>query len=161
MTRFLLLAPALAAALVACTQSAPAPSTDLTADFDISGTYVGRVVSDNGHSTLLDADVREQNLNVTVRVKLRDTGETYLLTGTRSVFAFSPVQVDTATELGSGSPCEGGFTERLILRASFQRIAPNNVSTARGYLTHLRCNASEGFYLPDSTRSGFIELSRR
>lgn len=161
MIRSLLLAPALAAALVACTQSAPAPSTDPTADFNISGTYVGRIVGDNGRSVLLDAEVREQDLNVTVRAKRRDTGEAYLLTGTRSVFASSPVQVDAVAELGSGSPCEGGFTDRLILRALFQKVPPGNVPAARGSLIHLKCNASERFYFPDYAQSGFLELSLR
>lgn len=161
MTRLLPLAPALTAALVACTQPVATPPTDAAADYDISGTYVGRIVGDSGRSMLLDAEVREQTLNVTVRAKLRDTGETYVLTGTRSVFASSPVQVDAVAELGSGSVCEGGFTDRLILRAQFQKMPPTNVSTARGSLVHLKCNAGERFYFPDYAQSGFLELSLR
>jgi hypothetical protein len=131
------------------------------ANIDISGDYVGRIVGSDGKSALLDVTVVEQDLRVTGTVKSRDTGETFNLVGTRSVYDASPVTADMTSDLGSGSVCEGGFVNKYIVRAYFVRGSRSSGAGATGSITHLVCNATTKYYDYVPFNSGNLELARK
>ncbi|UQN06963.1 hypothetical protein [Deinococcus sp. QL22] len=131
------------------------------ANIDISGEYVGRIVGSDGKSALLDVTVAEKDLRVTGTVKSRDTGETFNVVGTRSVYDASPVTADMTADLGSGSVCEGGFTDKYVIRATFIRGNRYTGAGATGYVTHSVCKASTKSYDYSAFNSGSLELSRK
>ncbi|THF71394.1 hypothetical protein E7T06_03395 [Deinococcus sp. Arct2-2] len=131
------------------------------ANIDINGEYVGRIVGQDGKSALLDVTVVEKDLRVTGTVKSRDTGETFNAVGTRSVYDASPVTTDMTADLGSGSACEGGFTDKYVIRATFVRKSRYTGAGATGNVTHSVCNASTKLYGYASFNSGSLELSRK
>ncbi|GBF05335.1 hypothetical protein DAERI_040095 [Deinococcus aerius] len=150
------LALAVSVALSACGSLLPDEP-----NIDISGSYVGRIVGSDGRSALLDVTVQEKDLRVTASVTSRDTGQSFTLTGTRSVYDASPVTVDTVAELGTGSACAGGFTERYQVRATFSRAGRTGSVGAQGYVNHQTCNAATGRYEDVTLNSGSLELTRR
>ncbi|ANE43011.1 hypothetical protein [Deinococcus puniceus] len=150
-----LLLPALA--LASCNYG----SIPNEANIDISGDYVGRIVGSDGKSALLDVTVVEKDLRVTGTVKSRDTGETFNVVGTRSVYNASPVTADMTAELGSGSVCEGGFTNRYVIEATFIRGSRYSGAGATGYVNHSVCNAGSKTYERVQFNSGSLELARK
>lgn len=128
-------------------------------NINISGNYVGRIVGQDGKSALLDVTVAEKDLRVTGTVKSRDTGEIFNLVGTRSVYDASPVTADLTADIGSGSVCEGGFTDKYIVRAYFVRGSRVSGAGATGSITHLICTASTKNYDYTPFNSGNLELA--
>lgn len=157
MRRHLLPALTLTAALLASCGSYLPDQPNI----DIGGSYVGRIIGAEGRTALLDVTVQEKDLRVSAAVTSRDTGQTFTLVGTRSVYNASPVTVDTVAELGSGSVCPGGFTERYQVRATFERAGRSGPVGARGSVTHQTCDAATRLYQYDSVNSGTLELTRR
>ncbi|GAA5514886.1 hypothetical protein Dcar01_03650 [Deinococcus carri] len=130
-------------------------------DIDVGGSYVGRIIGSEGRTALLDVTVQEKDLRVSATVTSRETGQSFTLVGTRSVYKSSPVTVDTLAELGSGSVCPGGFTERYQVRATFERAGRGGPVGARGAVLHQTCDAATSLYQYDSANSGMLELTRR
>ncbi|EYB68183.1 hypothetical protein DEIPH_ctg025orf0013 [Deinococcus phoenicis] len=130
-------------------------------NIDLSGSYVGRIVGQDGRSALIDVAVQEKDLRVSAAMTSRETGQSFTLVGTRSVYKASPVTVNTLAELGSGSACPGGFTERYQVQAVFERAGRNGAVGARGYVAYQTCDATTGGYSPSALNSGTLELTHR
>lgn len=147
---------ALAALLPSCDwMVAPVPTGP---NIDINGNYTGRLVGSDNKTALLDVTIVEKEMRVTATVKSLDNGQTFTLTGTRSVYNSSPVSVNVTADLGSGSVCTGGFTEKYSVSATFYTYKKD---TGSGYVNHLSCNASTRQYEQSSFNYGSLELARK
>lgn len=144
--------------LAGCT---PTPSIPNGPDFNVNGSYTGRIVGLDGSSALLDVTITEQNLAVTATVKSRDTGQVVTLSGTRSVYKASPVEVNLTQELGTGSPCERGSTERYAVSATFYAQGQNSGEGARGSARHEVCDPASGLFRSVAAGTGSLELVRQ
>ncbi len=144
---------ALSALLSAC-GGWPVPNEP---NININGSYTGRLVGYDNTSALLDVTIVEKDLRVTATVKSRETGETFTLSGTRSVYNASPVTVNATANLGSGSPCAGGVTEQYGVSLSFY---PTKQSSGTGYVTHQTCNKTNQQFERNNFNSGSLELVR-
>lgn len=144
---------ALVCLLPACNLS-PIPNER---NIDVNGSYTGRIVGPDNTSALLDVTIQEKNLQVTSTVHSRTTGESFTLSGTRSVYNASPVTVNVTSNLGSGSACSGGFTEQYSVNVTFYASKQDSAS---GYVTHNVCNATSKQFERSNVNSGGLELVR-
>lgn len=145
-------------AVVGCT---PAPAIPNAPDINVNGSYTARIVGLDSSSALLDVTIVEKNLAVTATVKSRDTGQVVTLTGTRSVYKASPVEMNLTQELGSGSPCERGSTERYAVNATFYAQSQNSGEGAKGSARHEVCDPASGLFRPIAAGTGSLELVRQ
>lgn len=145
-----------ASLLSACNAFSPIPND---ADIDVNGRYTGRLVGLDNDSALLDVTIVEKNLEVTGTVTSRVTGDSYTLTGTRSVYKASPVVVNATSTLGSGSACPGGFTERYGVQVTFYNASRYSGAGGSGFVNHDICVA--GQWERSDVNSGQLELTRQ
>ena len=124
------------------------------ADIDINGEYVGRVIGNMQDSAVLDVTVLERDLAVTATIKSRANGQTYRLTGTRSVYRSTPVQVNLAGSFGVVQ-CNG-YAERYTAAVTFVEFERGS---AEGYMNHFTCVA--GQWQGEYDNSGRLELTRK
>ena len=142
--------------LSACNAFSPIPND---ADIDVNGKYTGRLVGLNNDSALLDVTIVEKDLSVTGTVRSRVTGDSYALTGTRSVYKASPVVVNATSNLGSGSACPGGFTDRYGVMVTFYNVSRHSGAGGSGFVNHDVCVA--GQWERSDFNSGQLELTRQ
>lgn len=142
--------------LASCNAFSPIPND---ADIDVNGDYVGRLVGANNDSAVLDIKIVEKDLAVTGTVKSRATGDSYTLTGSRSVYRASPVTLNATANLGSGSGCPGGFTEHYGVQVTFYNSSRYSGAGGTGSVTHTVCVA--GQMQPSQINSGQLELTRK
>lgn len=127
-------------------------------NIDINGHYNGRLVGYDNKTALLDVTIVEKDLRVTTTVKSLENGQTFTLMGTRSVYDASPVAVNVTADLGSGSNCQGGFTDKYSVLVNFYTYKKD---IGNGTVNHTSCNASTGQFEQNSFNTGSLELARK
>lgn len=155
--KVLFLIPLLTLGLSGCWYSA-LPSQQ---NIDVNGTYLGRLASIDGSSALLDITLVETNLALSATVKNRANTQTYALTGTRSVYTNSPVNLSLTGSFGAGSACPGGYTDTYGVNATLQYGygAASGKVQGNGFVTHKTCVG--GVLTQSTTDSGSLELSKQ
>lgn len=142
--------------LASCNAFSPIPNE---ADINVNGSYTGRLVGQNNDSAVLDITIVEKDLAVTGTVKSRATGDSYTLTGTRSVYKASPVTLNATSNLGGGSACPGGFTERYGVQVTFYNVSKYSGAGGTGFVNHDICKS--GQWERTELNSGQLELARK
>jgi hypothetical protein len=147
----------LALGLSGCYYS-PLPSEQ---PINVNGVYIGRLVGNSNDSAALDITLVEQDLAVTAVVKSRANAQTYILSGTRSVYTSSPVTVNITGTAGSGGACANGITDRYSVSATIR----NGSGSARGQIQgsgtveHQTCVG--GALVRSDIDSGQLELTKK
>lgn len=142
--------------LASCNAFSPIPGD---ADIDVNGNYTGRLIGQDNDSAILDITIVERDLAVTGTVRSRATGDSYTLTGTRSVYRASPVDLNATANLGSGSACPGGFTDRYGVQVTFYAASKYSGAGGTGTVNHEVC--ASGQWQRTELNSGRLELTRK
>lgn len=127
-------------------------------NIDLNGTYSGRLIGPDNRTALLDVSIEEKDLRTKVSVKSLETGETFVLNGTRSVYDASPVTVNVNAEVGSGSNCRGGYTDLYRAEVTFYASKQDG---GRGYVYHDVCDAATGQFVSSALNAGNLEITRK
>lgn len=127
-------------------------------NIDINGTYAGRLIGSDNRTALLDVTIQEKDQRVSVTVKSQETGATFTLSGTRSVYDASPVTVNVNADLGTGSVCAGGLTDRYKVNVIFYAAKRDS---GTGYVTHEVCNATTRNFENTNFNAGTLEITRK
>ncbi|WP_293911064.1 hypothetical protein [Deinococcus sp.] len=130
-------------------------------EIDVNGNYDGRILGNSNASALLDITLVEKNRDITAVVKSGGNGQTYTLTGTRSVYNTSPVSVNLNGSFGSGSACPGGFAESYSVSARIEYGYDKAANQVLGSGSVERKTCVGGTLTRDTDNSGQIELTKK
>ncbi|MFC4454988.1 hypothetical protein [Deinococcus sonorensis] len=119
---------------------------------DISGTYLGQVVSSDGEQAALQVRLQSQGQQVSAQVRSLATGQVLTLHGLNTPGSPATVQLWAAS--GSGGRCTPDLSERYSVRLTFQQDG----RSATGHVTHEQCNPVTRQLQPVDDGSGTLQL---